>query len=150
MRGITIGGETFPPKRQLTGGDSPDVQADCKRLKPSGPREVFIFDLDETLIIFNSLINGKFPLLTTAKEIEEGKRTATKLMNLIYQIADKEFFFKDLEAFDARHIGDIVEDGGTVSFPLRGRTAVNYLLYAHSHSTFIISSYQEQMFMNVA
>uniref|UniRef100_A0A3B3VSC8 Eyes absent homolog n=1 Tax=Poecilia latipinna TaxID=48699 RepID=A0A3B3VSC8_9TELE len=70
---------------------------------------VFLWDLDETIIIFHSLLTG-----TYAQKF--GKDPATMLNlglqmeELIFELADTHLFFNDLEECDQVHIEDVASD----------------------------------------
>ncbi|XP_062865625.1 eyes absent homolog 3 isoform X3 [Trichomycterus rosablanca] len=70
---------------------------------------VFLWDLDETIIIFHSLLTGSFAqkfgkdpatLLTLGLQMEE----------LIFELADTHLFFNDLEECDQVHVEDVASD----------------------------------------
>ncbi|XP_016144991.1 eyes absent homolog 3 [Sinocyclocheilus grahami] len=70
---------------------------------------VFLWDLDETIIIFHSLLTGSF-----AQKF--GKDPATvlnlglQMEELIFELADTHLFFNDLEECDQVHVDDVVSD----------------------------------------
>uniref|UniRef100_A0A3B3YEW1 Eyes absent homolog n=1 Tax=Poecilia mexicana TaxID=48701 RepID=A0A3B3YEW1_9TELE len=72
-------------------------------------QRVFLWDLDETIIIFHSLLTG-----TYAQKF--GKDPATMLNlglqmeELIFELADTHLFFNDLEECDQVHIEDVASD----------------------------------------
>ncbi|XP_017297624.1 eyes absent homolog 3 isoform X1 [Kryptolebias marmoratus] len=80
---------------------SPPADSDLER--------VFLWDLDETIIIFHSLLTG-----TYAQKF--GKEPATMLNlglqmeELIFELADTHLFFNDLEECDQVHIEDVASD----------------------------------------
>lgn len=80
---------------------SPPAGADLER--------IFLWDLDETIIIFHSLLTG-----TYAQKF--GKDPATMLNlglqmeELIFELADTHLFFNDLEECDQVHIEDVASD----------------------------------------
>ncbi|XP_014871446.1 protein phosphatase EYA3 isoform X1 [Poecilia latipinna] len=80
---------------------SPPASSDLER--------VFLWDLDETIIIFHSLLTG-----TYAQKF--GKDPATMLNlglqmeELIFELADTHLFFNDLEECDQVHIEDVASD----------------------------------------
>ncbi|XP_077447180.1 protein phosphatase EYA3 isoform X1 [Stigmatopora argus] len=70
---------------------------------------IFLWDLDETIIIFHSLLTGSF-----AQKF--GKDPAT-MLNLglqmeefIFELADNHLFFNDLEECDQVHVEDVASD----------------------------------------
>ncbi|XP_037549099.1 eyes absent homolog 3 [Nematolebias whitei] len=80
---------------------SPPPDSDLER--------VFLWDLDETIIIFHSLLTG-----TYAQKF--GKEPATilnlglQMEELIFELADTHLFFNDLEECDQVHIEDVASD----------------------------------------
>ncbi|KAM9414753.1 protein phosphatase EYA3-like isoform 19-T25 [Salvelinus alpinus] len=70
---------------------------------------VFLWDLDETIIIFHSLLTGSF-----AQKF--GKDPATvlnlglQMEELIFELADTHLFFNDLEECDQVHVEDMASD----------------------------------------
>lgn len=82
----------------------PETQAPDSDLE-----RVFLWDLDETIIIFHSLLTGSF-----AQKF--GKDPATvlnlglQMEELIFELADTHLFFNDLEECDQVHVGDVASD----------------------------------------
>uniref|UniRef100_A0AAY4E8T0 Eyes absent homolog n=1 Tax=Denticeps clupeoides TaxID=299321 RepID=A0AAY4E8T0_9TELE len=78
------------------------------RVSPATQR-IFLWDLDETIIIFHSLLTGTF-----AQKF--GKDPATvlnlglQMEELIFELADTHLFFNDLEECDQVHIEDVASD----------------------------------------
>uniref|UniRef100_A0A8C5FC95 Eyes absent homolog n=1 Tax=Gadus morhua TaxID=8049 RepID=A0A8C5FC95_GADMO len=72
-------------------------------------QRVFLWDLDETIIIFHSLLTGSF-----AQKF--GKDPATvlnlglQMEELIFELADTHLFFNDLEECDQVHVEDVASD----------------------------------------
>jgi len=86
-------------KRRNSG--SPDLEAQVDR--------VFIWDLDETIILFHSLLTGTF----ATKYVKDGQHLhllGQKMEDLIFTVADTNFFFNDLEDCDQVHIDDVGSD----------------------------------------
>nr|XP_046272854.1 eyes absent homolog 3 isoform X1 [Scatophagus argus]XP_046272855.1 eyes absent homolog 3 isoform X1 [Scatophagus argus] len=81
--------------------NSPPTESDLER--------IFLWDLDETIIIFHSLLTGSY-----AQKF--GKDPATMLNlglqmeELIFELADTHLFFNDLEECDQVHIEDVASD----------------------------------------
>ncbi|XP_034560466.1 eyes absent homolog 3 isoform X1 [Notolabrus celidotus] len=81
--------------------NSPPTESDLER--------IFLWDLDETIIIFHSLLTGSF-----AQKF--GKDPATMLNlglqmeELIFELADTHLFFNDLEECDQVHVEDVASD----------------------------------------
>uniref|UniRef100_A0A8C9X5P0 Eyes absent homolog n=1 Tax=Sander lucioperca TaxID=283035 RepID=A0A8C9X5P0_SANLU len=80
---------------------SPPADSDLER--------IFLWDLDETIIIFHSLLTGSY-----AQKF--GKDPATvlnlglQMEELIFELADTHLFFNDLEECDQVHVEDVVSD----------------------------------------
>ncbi|XP_024152584.1 eyes absent homolog 3 isoform X1 [Oryzias melastigma] len=80
---------------------SPPPNSDLER--------IFLWDLDETIIIFHSMLTGSYaqkfgkdsaPVLNLGLQMEE----------LIFELADTHLFFNDLEECDQVHIEDVASD----------------------------------------
>lgn len=74
-----------------------------------GPDRVFIWDLDETIIIFHSMITGTFAS-RYSKDPMRMNYLATSMEELIFNMADHHFFFNDIESCDQVHIDDVSSD----------------------------------------
>lgn len=70
---------------------------------------VFVWDLDETIIIFHSLITGTFAN-RYSKDAIQLQFMATGIEELIFNMADNHFFFNDIENCDQVHIDDVSSD----------------------------------------
>ncbi|KAM3595884.1 uncharacterized protein V6R79_004551 [Siganus canaliculatus] len=81
--------------------NSPSAENDLER--------IFLWDLDETIIIFHSLLTGSY-----AQKF--GKDPATvlnlglQMEELIFELADTHLFFNDLEECDQVHVEDVASD----------------------------------------
>ncbi|MCJ8749541.1 hypothetical protein PDJAM_G00177450 [Pangasius djambal] len=93
-----------PPKAKGKGKKSDSGQSTDNDLE-----RIFLWDLDETIIIFHSLLTGSF-----AQKF--GKDPATvlnlglQMEELIFELADTHLFFNDLEECDQVHIEDVSSD----------------------------------------
>lgn len=74
-----------------------------------GPDRVFIWDLDETIIVFHSLLTGSFANRYT-KDPFRMNYLANSMEELIFSLADHHFFFNDIESCDQVHIDDVSSD----------------------------------------
>ncbi|EKX48688.1 hypothetical protein GUITHDRAFT_136384 [Guillardia theta CCMP2712] len=87
-----------PAKRQKIESTATDSNEDGQsNIRVS---TVLIWDLDETLIIFNSLLTGSFMHNKEGLSAETSKALsglAGKLESLVYQVAEDKLFFKSLE-----------------------------------------------------
>ncbi|NXP34614.1 EYA4 protein, partial [Leiothrix lutea] len=80
---------------------SPPPDSDLER--------VFVWDLDETIIVFHSLLTGSY----AQKYGKEKKKTVTlglRMEEMIFNLADTHLFFNDLEECDQVHIDDVSSD----------------------------------------
>lgn len=73
------------------------------------PERVFVWDLDETIIIFHSLITGSYANRYSKDPIHM-QILATGMEELIFNMADNHFFFNDIESCDQVHIDDVSSD----------------------------------------
>ena len=70
---------------------SPDPESHVDR--------VFIWDLDETLILFHTLLTGSYAN-RFQKDVKTLQYLATEMERMIFDVADSTFFFNDLEECD--------------------------------------------------
>lgn len=80
---------------------SPDPENSLER--------VFIWDLDETIIIFHSLLTGTFAG-RYGKDGPSSVQYGLGMEEMIFNLADSHFFFNDLEDCDQAHIDDVASD----------------------------------------
>lgn len=73
------------------------------------PERVFIWDLDETIIIFHSLLTGTYAS-RYGKESTHMLVLGTGMEELIFNLADNNFFFNDIESCDQVNIDDVSSD----------------------------------------
>ncbi|XP_055012909.1 eyes absent homolog 3 isoform X2 [Boleophthalmus pectinirostris] len=98
--------------------ESPPTETDLER--------IFLWDLDETIIIFHSLLTGSY-----AQKF--GKDPATvlnlglQMEELIFELADTHLFFNDLEECDQVHVEDVASDDN-------GQDLTNYNFVADGFS----------------
>ncbi|XP_067267596.1 eyes absent homolog 3 isoform X3 [Chanodichthys erythropterus] len=84
-------------------------KSDGSQSTDSDLERIFLWDLDETIIIFHSLLTGSF-----AQKF--GKDPATvlnlglQMEELIFELADTHLFFNDLEECDQVHVDDVASD----------------------------------------
>lgn len=91
------------PTRSITSDTGPTAD----NSKP--PERVFIWDLDETIIIFHSLITGAYAN-RYSKDPMHMQLLGTGMEELIFNMADNHFFFNDIENCDQVHIDDVSSD----------------------------------------
>lgn len=70
---------------------------------------VFVWDLDETIIIFHSLLTGTYAN-RHSKDAIQLQFMATGIEELVFNLADNHFFFNDIEHCDQVHIDDVSSD----------------------------------------
>jgi hypothetical protein len=62
----------------------------------AGPERIFIWDLDETIVVFHSLITGQFAT-KHGKDPTRLAQVAYRMEEMIFSLADTHFFFNDIE-----------------------------------------------------
>uniref|UniRef100_A0A3Q2GN22 Eyes absent homolog n=1 Tax=Cyprinodon variegatus TaxID=28743 RepID=A0A3Q2GN22_CYPVA len=80
---------------------APPLDSDIER--------VFIWDLDETIIIFHSLLTGTFSS-RFGKDSSKAVSLGLWMEEMIFNLADSRLFFNDLEECDQVHIDDVASD----------------------------------------
>ncbi|GMF24961.1 unnamed protein product [Phytophthora fragariaefolia] len=82
--------------------DEPSDRADSEE-KLRVRRRVFIWDLDETLVLFASLYTGTFAQ-THGKDLGAGVALGEQMMTFLLAMLERHFFFSDLHDADVDHI----------------------------------------------
>lgn len=77
-------------------------------MKPS-PDRVFVWDLDETIIIFHSLLTGIYAN-RYSKDQNMIMQLGYRMEEMIFNMSDIHFFFNDIEECDQVHIDDVSSD----------------------------------------
>ncbi|KAK7129117.1 hypothetical protein R3I94_017355 [Phoxinus phoxinus] len=95
---------------------SPPPDSDLER--------VFVWDLDETIIVFHSLLTGSYAQ-KYGKDPPLAVTLGLRMEEMIFNLADTHLFFNDLEECDQVHIDDASSDDngqdlGTYSFATDG------------------------------
>ncbi|XP_014681908.1 PREDICTED: eyes absent homolog 4-like [Priapulus caudatus] len=72
-----------------------------------GQRTVFIWDLDETIIIFHSLITGSFARKYD-KDVVKATELGKQMEELLFRVLVTYFFYYDLSSTTYQHISDIL------------------------------------------
>uniref|UniRef100_A0A8C3DE01 Eyes absent homolog n=1 Tax=Corvus moneduloides TaxID=1196302 RepID=A0A8C3DE01_CORMO len=96
-------------------GSDGKVRARSKRSNDPSPtadseiERVFVWDLDETIIIFHSLLTGTFAS-RYGKDTTTSVRIGLMMEEMIFNLADTHLFFNDLEDCDQIHIDDVSSD----------------------------------------
>uniref|UniRef100_UPI00358F9765 eyes absent homolog 1-like isoform X2 n=1 Tax=Myxine glutinosa TaxID=7769 RepID=UPI00358F9765 len=85
-----------------------------RRNNPSPPPDgdlerVFIWDLDETIIVFHSLLTGSYAS-RYGKDPPTSVSLGLRMEEMIFNLADTHLFFNDLEECDQVHIDDVSSD----------------------------------------
>ncbi|KAM8882817.1 eyes absent homolog 3 isoform X2 [Synchiropus splendidus] len=70
---------------------------------------VFLWDLDETIIIFHSLLTGTFAQ-KFGKDRSSVMNLGLQMEEFIFELADTHLFFNDLEECDQVHVEDVASD----------------------------------------
>ncbi|XP_071054329.1 eyes absent homolog 2 isoform X1 [Onthophagus taurus] len=70
---------------------------------------VFIWDLDETIIIFHSLLTGSYAT-KFQKDHQNVVQLGFRMEEMVFNMADTHFFFNDIEDCDQVHIDDVSSD----------------------------------------
>ncbi|GAX76028.1 hypothetical protein CEUSTIGMA_g3471.t1 [Chlamydomonas eustigma] len=83
-------------KRQRLNDVSESVQSTVVRRR----KVVFVWDLDETLIIFNSLLNGTFNSEADSEIKQEGMRVAQAFATVLFDLLDHYYQFPTVEEED--------------------------------------------------
>ncbi|CAF1071881.1 unnamed protein product [Adineta steineri] len=86
-----------PKPQQL----SPDPDNNIER--------IFIWDLDETIIISHSLLTGTYAQ-SYQKDNQTSLNLGLRMEDIIFNLADANLFYNDLEECDQAHIDDISSD----------------------------------------
>ncbi|XP_068431980.1 eyes absent homolog 3 [Clinocottus analis] len=70
---------------------------------------IFLWDLDETIIIFHSLLTGSYAQ-KFGKDAATVLNLGLQMEELIFELADTHLFFNDLEECDQVHVEDVASD----------------------------------------
>ncbi|CAL8081607.1 unnamed protein product [Calicophoron daubneyi] len=100
---------------------------------------VFVWDLDETLIILNTLLTGNYAL-RYGKDPALVGAYALRMEELIYNLADTHFFFNELEDCDQVHIEDVRGDDNGQDLSIDCKDDTNRLLPLHIFSNYCFAS----------
>ncbi|KAK7909296.1 hypothetical protein WMY93_013980 [Mugilogobius chulae] len=75
----------------------------------TAPQRIFLWDLDETIIIFHSLLTGSYAQ-KFGKDPASVLNLGLQMEELIFELADTHLFFNDLEECDQVHVEDVASD----------------------------------------
>lgn len=116
---------------------------------------VFVWDLDETIIIFHSLLTGSYAN-RYSKDALQLQYLATGIEELIFSMADNHFFFSDIENCDQAHIDDVSSDDNgqeltNYNFSTDGfhATTAPGKIFIYSHSIVIILYIYTILYYNI-
>lgn len=112
-----LANKSTPPKSGRTRGRRHAHPSPTRSVNPETaladnvktPERVFIWDLDETIIIFHSLLTGSYAK-TYSKDPHQLVQYGYRMEELIFNMADTHFFFNDVEDCDQVHIDDVSSD----------------------------------------
>ncbi|XP_053346004.1 eyes absent homolog 3 isoform X2 [Clarias gariepinus] len=93
-----------PPKAKAKAKKSDSGQSTDSDLE-----RIFLWDLDETIIIFHSLLTGSFAQ-KFGKDPSTVLNLGLQMEELIFELADTHLFFNDLEECDQVHVEDVSSD----------------------------------------
>ncbi|XP_060639951.2 eyes absent homolog 3 isoform X3 [Anolis sagrei] len=85
-----------------------------RKADPASPQDnelerVFLWDLDETIIIFHSLLTGAYAQ-KYGKDPNQVIGSGLTMEEMIFEVADTHLFFNDLEECDQVHVEDVASD----------------------------------------
>ncbi|XP_071007328.1 eyes absent homolog 4 isoform X4 [Oncorhynchus clarkii lewisi] len=100
-RGCRSGGGAKARGRGRKNNPSPPPDSDLER--------VFVWDLDETIIVFHSLLTGS-NAQKYGKDPPMAVTLGLRMEEMIFNLADTHLFFNDLEECDQVHIDDVSSD----------------------------------------
>ncbi|XP_056413269.1 eyes absent homolog 3 isoform X1 [Hyla sarda] len=84
-------------------------KADASSPQHSDLERVFLWDLDETIIIFHSLLTGSYAQ-KYGKDPTLVVGSGLAMEEMIFEVADTHLFFNDLEECDQVHVEDVASD----------------------------------------
>lgn len=84
-------------------------KADTGSSQDSELERVFLWDLDETIIIFHSLLTGSYAQ-KYGKDPTVVIGSGLTMEEMIFEVADTHLFFNDLEECDQVHVEDVASD----------------------------------------
>ncbi|KAJ1188834.1 hypothetical protein NDU88_005591 [Pleurodeles waltl] len=84
-------------------------KADASSSQDSELERVFLWDLDETIIIFHSLLTGSYAQ-KYGKDPNVVVGSGLAMEEMIFEVADTHLFFNDLEECDQVHVEDVASD----------------------------------------
>ncbi|XP_069893604.1 eyes absent homolog 3 isoform X4 [Dipodomys merriami] len=96
-------------RKNMTGKNRGKRKADTSSSQDSELERVFLWDLDETIIIFHSLLTGSYAQ-KYGKDPTVVIGSGLTMEEMIFEVADTHLFFNDLEECDQVHVEDVASD----------------------------------------
>ncbi|XP_061216678.1 eyes absent homolog 3 isoform X3 [Neopsephotus bourkii] len=96
-------------RKNIPGKNRGKRKADTSSSQDSELERVFLWDLDETIIIFHSLLTGSYAQ-KYGKDPTIVIGSGLSMEEMIFEVADTHLFFNDLEECDQVHIEDVASD----------------------------------------
>ncbi|XP_074663346.1 protein phosphatase EYA3 isoform X5 [Strix aluco] len=96
-------------RKNIPGKNRGKRKADTSSSQDSELERVFLWDLDETIIIFHSLLTGSYAQ-KYGKDPTLVIGSGLSMEEMIFEVADTHLFFNDLEECDQVHIEDMASD----------------------------------------
>ncbi|XP_010630821.1 eyes absent homolog 3 isoform X3 [Fukomys damarensis] len=96
-------------RKTMTGKNRGKRKADASSSQDSELERVFLWDLDETIIIFHSLLTGSYAQ-KYGKDPTVVIGSGLTMEEMIFEVADTHLFFNDLEECDQVHVEDVASD----------------------------------------
>ncbi|NXF31879.1 EYA3 protein, partial [Nyctibius bracteatus] len=96
-------------RKNIPGKNRGKRKADTSSSQDSELERVFLWDLDETIIIFHSLLTGSYAQ-KYGKDPTLVIGSGLSMEEMIFEVADTHLFFNDLEECDQVHIEDTAYD----------------------------------------
>ncbi|KAM9116515.1 protein phosphatase EYA3 isoform 1-T1 [Pangshura tecta] len=96
-------------RKNMAGKNRGKRKADASSLQDSELERVFLWDLDETIIIFHSLLTGSYAQ-KYGKDPTLVIGSGLTMEEMIFEVADTHLFFNDLEECDQVHVEDVASD----------------------------------------
>ncbi|XP_077881835.1 protein phosphatase EYA3 isoform X2 [Ictidomys tridecemlineatus] len=96
-------------RKNMTSKNRGKRKADTSSSQDSELERVFLWDLDETIIIFHSLLTGSYAQ-KYGKDPTVVIGSGLTMEEMIFEVADTHLFFNDLEECDQVHVEDVASD----------------------------------------
>nr|XP_028598569.1 eyes absent homolog 3 isoform X2 [Podarcis muralis] len=96
-------------RKSVTGKNRGKRKADASSPQDNELERVFLWDLDETIIIFHSLLTGSYAQ-KYGKDPTLVISSGLTMEEMIFEVADTHLFFNDLEECDQVHVEDVASD----------------------------------------